>query len=242
LNQRKFKWLSVVFLACLLIGCQSNVQGDGTGSRGFPHNEQLQSVQAAVDEFQEQRGVPPIQNFESDTGLYERYRVDFSQLIPGFMNDAPASAYENGGDFYYTLINVEEEPEVRVIPVLVMHEANQFERTVHQYTRTHGYPPLEEMVAPGVFELDYEALGLDESPTVQSPYFATNLPIYVDREGRAIIDYAIDLNRLLQEYDAEPEDEEDIRSILTDEFPVAPVYSVPYSIEDGEPNMIGDVN
>ncbi|WP_152549307.1 hypothetical protein [Geomicrobium sp. JCM 19038] len=56
----------------------------------------MQSVQAAVDEFQEQRGVPPIQNFESDTGLYERYRVDFSQLIPGFMNDAPASAYENG--------------------------------------------------------------------------------------------------------------------------------------------------
>ncbi|GAK02408.1 ABC transporter periplasmic binding protein YphF [Geomicrobium sp. JCM 19037] len=236
---RIIKQLVPISLLVLLVACGDPEPSSGTNTGGFPYEEQLQSVQAGVDQFQEQNGVLPIKTFDETMTDYERYQVDFRQLVPGYMHDAPASAYENGGNFYYTLIDVENDPEVRVIPVLVMHEANQFEREVNDYTRTHGYPPLDEMVAPGIFALDYEAMGLDEQPVVSSPYFSTTLPLYLDRTGQVVIDYAIDLNRVLQEYDGVPEDESDIRSILTDEFPIAPVYSVPYELDNGEPKITG---
>ncbi|SDI29142.1 hypothetical protein [Natribacillus halophilus] len=232
--------LSVILgtLMLLATGCfypQENTDTGTSPSQNQPHGEQLQSVQTAVDEYQAEHGVPPIEDFEGDTNLYERYQVDFQALIPAYMQDVPASAYENGGDFYYTLIDVEEDPEVRVINANILHEAREFERDIREYMRANEFPPIDDMVGPGVFSLDYERLGYEEQPTVESPYHAMSLPLYLDENGDVIIDYSSDLNRLLQEGDPNIEDEEDIRPILTDEFAVAPVLSRPYTIEDGEP-------
>lgn len=233
---RQLKQFVVFAMGLLFVsGCFYPQDTGSDDHRGHPHAEQLQSVQIAVDEYQSAHGVPPIDDFEADTNLYERYQVDFQSLIPGYMQEAPASSYENGGNYLYTLIDVEEDPEVRVIDAVNLQEAREFERDIREYERANGFPPIEDMVGPGVFSLDYERLGYDEQPTVESPYFATNLPLYLDENGEVIIDYSSDLNRILQEGDPEIEDEDDIRSILTDEFPVAPVSSRPYTIENGEP-------
>ncbi|AXF54875.1 hypothetical protein [Salicibibacter kimchii] len=233
---RRIKRLTI-FAVCLFFvsGC-FYPQDTGSGDhRGHPHAEQLQSVQIAVEEYESAHGVPPIGDFEGDTNLYERYQVDFQALIPGYMQEAPASAYENGGNYHYTLINVEEEPEVRVIDAVNLQAARELERDIREYERANEFPPIKDMIGPGVFELDYERLGYEGQPTVESPYFATNLPLYLGENGEVIIDYSSDLNRILQEGDPDIEDEDDIRSILTDEFPVAPVSSRPYTIENGEP-------
>lgn len=226
--------LTTGFLLIVLTGCLYP-QDSGTDPGGHPHSEQLQSVQTAVDEYQQQYGVPPIQDFDEHTNLYERYQVDFQELIPGFMQEAPSSAFENGGEYYYTLINVEEDPEVRVIDATILQEARDFERDIREYKRSNEFPPIDDMVGPGVFSIDYERLGYEDQPTVESPYYATSLPLFLDETGQVIIDYSSDLNRILQEVNPNIEDEEDIRSILTDEFVVVPVLSRPYTIENGEP-------
>ncbi|QQK79853.1 hypothetical protein HUG20_08120 [Salicibibacter cibi] len=226
-----------IFAVCLLIvsGCFYPQDTESEDHQGHPQAEQLQSVQTAVEEYQSAHGVPPIDDFEGDTNLYERYQVDFQALIPGYMQEAPTSSYENGGNYHYTLINVEEDPEVRVIDAIILQEARDVERDIREYERANEFPPIEDMVGPGVFSLDYERLGYDEPPTVESPYFATTLPLYLDESGEVIIDYSSDLNRILQEGEPEIGDEDDIRSILTDEFAVSPVLSRPYTIENGEP-------
>src|SRR5699024_12802228 len=52
------------------------------------------------------------------------------------------------------------------------------------------------------------------------------LPIYVD--------YRIDLNNALEDYEHHYEEGDDIRYLLAENTPFVPAYSLPYTIQDGE--------
>src|SRR5699024_7925410 len=82
---------------------------------------------------------------------------------------------------------------------------------------------------------DYTKLGLKNPPKVVSPYSKENLPIIMDRDGELYIDYRIDLYNALNEYDHNYKNGDDIRYILAENTPFVPVYSLPYTVENGEP-------
>ncbi len=142
--------------------------------------DQLQAVQQAVEQFQSDTGVLPIRNFDETTSLYQRYVIDFNQLVPRYMQQPPGTAFENGGVFQYVLVNVEESPEVKVIDLTTQRDIQQLQQRLNDYMRKHTYAPIKEMLDVGLFKLDHEALNYKEAPHVRSPYhdtyatFATN--------------------------------------------------------------------
>ncbi len=218
----------------LLSGCFLPAEERAENRVAYP--DQLQAVQQAVEQFQTDTGVLPIKNFEETTSLYNRYVVDFNQLIPRYIQNPPGTAFENGGVFQYVLVNVEEEPEVKVIDLTSMREIQQMQSRLNDYMREHDYAPIEEVLDHGLFLLDYEALKYDSPPYVRSPYFETSLPLLLTNEGEIIIDYRIDINIALQEYDHKAEEGEDLRPILYQNAPFVPARSIPYSLdENGEP-------
>lgn len=57
----------------------------------------------------------------------------------------------------------------------------------------------------------------------------------MDTEGNIYIDYRIDLNNALKEYNSSYKEGEDIRFLLAENTPFLPVYSLPYTVKDNEP-------
>ncbi|ERN54170.1 hypothetical protein M3689_03700 [Alkalihalophilus marmarensis] len=226
--------VSILMISMFLTGCMLPDEQRSENQLAYP--DQLQAVEQAAKQFQQDTGVLPIRNFDETTPLYQRYVVDFNQLVPRYLQQPPGTAFENGGVFQYVLVNVEEEPEAKVIDLRSQREIQQFQQRINEYMRKHTYAPVLEMVDVGLFKLDHEALNYSEAPHVRSPYYDTYLPLLYTNDGEIVIDYRIDLNMALNEFEHDFKENEDIRSILVDNFPIVPVRSVPYTLdENGEP-------
>ncbi|MFC0470298.1 hypothetical protein ACFFHM_07080 [Halalkalibacter kiskunsagensis] len=216
----------------LLSGCL--FPDDQRAENRIAYPDQLQSVQLAVRQFQTDTGVLPIRTFDETTSLYQRYVIDFNQLSPRYLQQPPGTAFENGGVFQYVLVNVEEDPEVKVIDLTSQREVGQLQQRLNDYMRKHQYAPIKEMIDVGLFILDHEALNYKEAPHVRSPYHDTLLPLLLTNDGEIIIDYRIDLNMMLNEYDHQFAEGEDIRSLLYENSPFVPLRSVPYVLDDNQ--------
>ena len=203
----------------------------------IPNDTQLATVQAAVDQYQEEKnGLVPIRTKSSDTPIFEKYLIDFSLLKDAnTLAEIPGNAFENGGYYQYSLITPEDNPTVKVIDLRITEAIRSVNIRLDAFRQEHTYPAFGEKVEEGIYLVDYEKLGLDEQPTIVSPYSQENLPIIMDVNGKLYVDYRIDLNIALSEYDHEYEEGDDIRFLLTDNTPFAPAYSLPYTIENGEP-------
>src|SRR5699024_11227012 len=94
---------------------------------------------------------------------------------------------------------------------------------------------LGKKLTKDVYTIDYEKLSLDSSPYVKSPYSDNNLPLIMDTKGKLYVDYRIDLNEALKEYDHNYEMGDDIRFILAENTPFLIVYSFYYKVKDNEP-------
>ncbi|WP_017728042.1 hypothetical protein, partial [Halalkalibacterium ligniniphilum] len=181
-------------------------------------------------------GVLPIKTRDANTVVYQRYPVDFNQLVPRYIQQPPGNSFENGGVFQYVLVNVDKAPEIKLIDLRPLEEIQRLQQRLNQYMREHTYAPVDEILDVGLFTLDYEALNYREAPLVPSPYHDTYLPLLLTNGGDIVIDYRTDLNILLQESDVEVEPGEDIRDLLVERSPFVPAFSIPYSInEQGEP-------
>ncbi|MBU8907233.1 hypothetical protein [Desertibacillus haloalkaliphilus] len=203
-----------------------------------PYEDQLQAVQGAVNQFQSDRGVLPIMTRDMETPIYQKYPIDFNQLVPRYLQDPPGNSFENGGVFQYVLVNPDTDPEVKLIDLAMMREIQEFQRAVNQYMRNNQYAPVDEVLAVGLFTLDYEELGYKERPRVRTRYFDNLLPLLIDNQGQVVIDYSIDLNMALQTYDHDYEAGDDIRELLVEHSPFVPAFSVPYTVDEaGEPTI-----
>ncbi|MFD2704430.1 hypothetical protein [Salibacterium lacus] len=219
----------------LLSGCL--FPQDERAENQVPYESQLQSVQQAVEQYQKDTGVLPIRTVEADTPIYQKYQISFNELIPRYMQQPPGNSFENGGKYRYVIITPEEEPTVKVIDLSIMDEVQKLQRAVNSYIDSNEYAPIKEPVGPGVFEIDNERLDYSGEMKVESPYHAdTSLPMLINAQGEVRIDYAIDLNIALQEYEHQLQSGDDIRTILARHSPIVPAYSVPYTInENGDP-------
>lgn len=230
----KVFYLSVGLIMFLLLsGCM--YPNSEKAKNQIPNEEQLASVQTAVDAYREStNGLIPIKTKDNDVDYYEKYLIDFSKLQEAeLMSEAPGTAYENGGLYQYSIIDPEDSAEVKLIDLRLSEKMREVRTKLHIYRSKHQYPPFGEKLSKNMFKLNFEKLGYDEAPSVVSPYSHENLPFVIDGEGEVYIDYRIDLNNAIKEF-GEKEIEDDPREVLTNHYPFVPIYSSAYKIEDGE--------
>lgn len=205
-----------------------------------PHQIQLETVQMAVEDYREKTdGLVPIRTKPADTPIFEKYLIDFNLLKErNSIAEIPGNAFENGGFYQYILITPEDNPTVKVIDLRITQELRSVYMRLDAFRQEHTYPPFGKKVEDGIYLVDHEKLKLDRQPTVVSPYSQENLPIVMDVHGNLYVDYRIDLQRALNEYEHEYEEGDDIRYLLTDHTPFAPAYSLPYTVSNGEPVFV----
>lgn len=219
--------MAVLFLSGCLYPQEKRSQNE------MPYEDQLQSVQSAVNQFQEREGgILPIKTKEGNPDVYEKYPVDFNKISPRFMSEPPGNAFENGGIYQYVLVDVEKNPTVKLIDLRMAEQI----RSINIRLIAHDYPPFKETLADNVYSLDYSKLGYEGEPYITSPYSGKQLPLVMDGDGTLYIDYAADLYALLQKANPKPVPGDDIRYLLVESSPFVPAFSLPYTVDkQGEP-------
>ncbi|WP_449353897.1 hypothetical protein ACUL41_09560 [Virgibacillus natechei] len=226
---------SILLLVILLSGClapQSDIDENQS-----PNEQQLEQVQHAVETYQEEtQGLLPIKTKSNDTPIFQKYLIDFTTLKDSnALSEIPGTAYENGGVYQYTLITPEENPRVRLIDLQMTEAIRSVNVQLDIYRDEHIYPPFGEEIAEDIYTIDYQKLGFESPPSVESPYSNEKLPILMDVEGKLYVDYRIELNNALNDNEHNYKEGDDIRYILAENTPFVPAYSLPYTIKDGDP-------
>ncbi|TQR19783.1 lipoprotein [Psychrobacillus vulpis] len=225
---KKLRLLAVLSMGILLLaGCgyKSGYEPENL----LPYEEQLNAVQNAVNSFKEDSsGLLPIKTRDIETDQYVKYPIDFKKIVPTYMGKVPANSYEAGGIYQYVLMDVEENPTVKLVDLRIADTL----RDINYRKGINGYGPVAEVIAEGVYKLDYKKMGYKSELSVQSPYSDTLLPLVATGDGKVYVDYSIELNRLLQENKTEVKQGEDIRHLLTDNYAIVPAYSLPYTVND----------
>lgn len=230
------KKITILFMLCSLFLTGCLYPNDRLSQNSIPYEDQLQFVQNAVNQFREESGgLIPIMDRDMDTPIYQKYPIDFGKIVPRYIPEPPSSAFESGGIYQYVLVDVEENPKVKLIDLRLTDEIRKLKAKILVYVRSNGYPPFDKVLSEKVFTLNYEKLGYKEPPYVISPYSGTNLPFIINNEGEIFIDYSIDLYQALQEAEHSYQPGDDIRALLLKNNVFVPAYSVPYTIENNEP-------
>src|SRR5699024_3787485 len=115
-------------------------------------------VQTDVEKDQEDtNGLLRIKTKEADVDIYEKYLIDFNMLKDNqLLSETPATAYENGGTYQYTLIDVEEDPTVKLIDLRLAKTVSDLNRKLNIYRSKHTYPPFGDKIENGIYELNYD--------------------------------------------------------------------------------------
>ncbi|MFG6118463.1 hypothetical protein [Thalassobacillus sp. B23F22_16] len=237
----KIKGIVVALLTLfLLTGCL--YPNDRLSKNNVPNEVQLENVQRAIDSYNEQeQGLLPIKTKEQDTPIFQKYVIDFNKLKEkSLISETPGNAFENGGVYQYVLVDPEDNPTVKLIDLRITEELRSIRSQLNRYEQNNQYPPYKSQVSKGIFDLDYEKLGLDAPLTVTSPYSQEPLPVYITGGGELVVDYRKDLYNYIQNKDHDYQPGDDIRFLLVDHSPFVPVYSPPYTIEDGEPVFMSE--
>lgn len=221
-----------VSLLLLLTGCAYKGDEEASGDSVYP--EQIESVQRAIDTYQEESGgLLPIKTRESSTDIYIKYPIEFSKLVPQYMEKIPSNAFEKGGVYQYVLMDVEENPTVKLVDIRF---AERIRDLNLRKNANNGSIPFKDPIGEAVYEIDYKTMGYKNQLTVPSPYSNSHLPLVVGGDGMFYVDYSIDLQTVLTEEKPSVEQGEDIRYLLEEDSFVLPAYSLPYTVdENNEP-------
>ncbi|WP_346267676.1 hypothetical protein [Sporosarcina sp. E16_3] len=231
MSVKKIGLLLISSLVFVLSGCM--YPSEKTTEQEIPYADQLESMQKAVNAYQQNSGgLLPIKTRDLETDIYIKYPIDFSKVVPAYTEKIPSNAYETGGIYQYVLIDVETNPTVKLVDLRTAEHI----RDLNLRKNVNGRAPFKHSVGDHVYAVDFEAMGFKEPLTVPSPYSDAVLPIVIGGDGIFYIDYSIDLNRMLQEKTQTVKPGEDIRFLLTDNYPILPAYSLPYTVnKDNEP-------
>lgn len=232
--------LVIITSMFLLTGCL--YPKEELAKNQIPNESQLEMVQNAVDQYVEMTdGLVPIKTKSSDVDIYEKYLIDFTILKENnLISEIPGTAYENGGAYQYIILDPENNPQVKLIDLRISDKLRELYTKLDIYRSEHLFPPFGEQIEKGIYKLNYEKLGYKSEPHVVSPFTKNNLPFVMNTDGELFVDYRIDLQQALDEFDHSFEEGDDIRSILEDNYHFVPVYSLPYTIKDGEPVFLID--
>jgi hypothetical protein len=215
-----------VLIAAVLSGCM--YPEEKRAENQIPYDDQVQSVQRAVDRFQEENGgILPIKTKDASTPIYQKYPIDFQKIVPKYMAEPPGNSFENGGIFQYVLVDVETNPTVKIFDLRIAETI----REINLRIKATGYPPYKEKIAENVYSIDYKKLGYKEEPVAISPYSNQNLPFVITGNAEVFVDYRSDLYKALKTTKHSYKPGDDIRGLLVKDSLFVPAYSMPYTID-----------
>lgn len=223
--------IPLALLIVILSGCM--YPNERKAENKVPYTDQIESVQKAIDQFQEEKGgILPIKTRDQETPLYIKYPVDFSKIVPNYLSAPPGNSFENGGIFQYVLIDVETNPTVKLIDLRMAEKI----REIKIRLQAHKYPPFKDTLANNVYTIDFSKLGYKSEPYVTSPYSQNNLSFVMDGKGEIYVDYISDLYQLLKDSKETYRQGDNVIGLLTEGSPFVPAYSLPYTVdENNEP-------
>lgn len=206
----------------------------------IPKEAQIEEVQNAVEQFQEDTdGLLPIKTV-SDTREYFEYQIDFEQLVPNYLNEMPALAYEEGGHYQFIIIKAEQDPEVKIADLNVTEEIRSLNLRINGMG---DHVQLSDEIGPNVYQLDLDHYNLNQNPTVESPYTDQSLNIYYNGGEEFVVDYRQDIGRIIDQQDLEFETGEDVRHVLYENTPVVPILSPEITVdENNDPIFMTNVH
>jgi ferredoxin len=216
--------INVIIVTVLLTGCL--YPQDKVTENQLPHMEQVARVQAGIDQFYADNNVLPIATKEMDTPIFEKYSIEFNQLVPRYIPNIPGAAFEQGGSYLFVLTDVENKPQVRLLDLKITGKIGDIQARVNYYFQKNKSLPVAGVAGTSFFYIDFNGIGLKEdAATLQSPYSGDQLPILMSFEGQVGVDYSTDLELFIQSNQNRLGDYEDIRFIFTDNSIYVPVKS-----------------
>ncbi|UII57948.1 hypothetical protein LS684_13350 [Cytobacillus spongiae] len=217
----------ILILTLMLTGCM--YPQEKLVENQIPYQDQAEAVQSAVLQFQQDNGgILPIKTRDMETPIYQKYPIDFKKITPKYMAEPPGNAFEMGGIFQYVLVDVEEDPKVKLLDLRIAEKIRELNLRI----KMNQYPPYKDQIAENVFTLDFTELGYKQEPVVTSPYSEQNLPFVITGDAQIYVDYRMDLYQALQTTDETLEAGQDIRSILVKDSLIVPAYSLPYTVDE----------
>lgn len=227
-------------IAILLAGCMypASERADRAGSV----RDAVRNVSGAVQDYQAETNLLPMQNSDESVPKYEKFRVDFGKLQRlGYISDLPAAAFEKGGRYYFLIQDELNDPVIKLMDIVVYQQMNDVQSWVDNYViSTDGKLPAESDAYPGFYRIDYKALSKKE-PAITSMFSGQILSTMMDEDGEVFVDYGIDIARALERVRSGQEDAElpeDLRELLTQQSDFVPVKSAPYQLADGDPQAV----
>jgi hypothetical protein len=201
--------------------------------------EYIGLVQNAVDQYIKRNGVPPIENKDQNTPVYEKYLVDFKKLKNyNLISTIPSNAFENGGTAIYVLVNVETKPTVKLMDLLSYQKMVALQGEVNLWMQKHsGQLPNGDAITGKFYLLDQSKLP-GKKVEILSPYSRQILNILINETGRIAIDYSPELIKAMNKSGLQPRDEQlDLRTVLVDQAFFVPAWSYPYHWVQNQPTI-----
>lgn len=229
--------LSLILIS--LTGCL--YPDDQTPGGNVSAREAILTVQDAVDRYQQQTALLPIQNAKESVPVYEKYKVDFGKLQRmGYISNVPSAAFESGGSYQFLIIDEETKPQVKLLDLTVFQKVNDVQKKVNEYrSKNANRNPAGEEVYPGYALVDFDKLAI-KAADIQSMYSRQSLNLLVDEQGQVFVDYGIDIVTALEKSELVPKPEDDLRRVLIEASYYVPVRSPVYRWVDGEPQAVSN--
>lgn len=201
--------------------------------------EAVRNVQAAIDQYKSDTGMLPIKNSTAETPRYEKFHVDFAKLgRTGYLTDIPSSAFENGGNYNYLVIDEETKPRVKLLDIAAFQKINDIQSWVTAYIQTNSKLPKGEQMYPGFYQIDYKSMN-KTAPIIRSVFSGQTIQALVDDNGVVYSDYGIDIMQFVQKSGKTDYDTEfDLRSLLVDGTDFVPVKAPAYRFVNNEPQAV----
>ncbi|GKU79551.1 hypothetical protein [Paenibacillus sp. L3-i20] len=198
--------------------------------------EAIRNVQGAIDQYYSDLKLLPILNSGQDVPKYEKFRIDFPKLqSKNYMSSPPTAAFENGGNYYFIIIDEDTKPRVKLMDIVSFQKMNDIQNWVKLHIQDGGVLPKKDAMYPGFYEIDYAMMN-QKAPTISSVFSGQTLRALIDDNGVVYTDYGIDIMQLIQKNGTVNEDENfDLRSLLVDSSDFVPVKAPIYKLINGEP-------
>lgn len=239
MGQRVCKHLSLVsilvVLSAFLGGCL--YPEERMTQNQVPSSFYMESTQKAIEHFQADTSVLPIVTKSFDTPIFEKYEIDFRKLIPKYLPDTPANAFEKGGLYKYVLIDAETNPTVKLIHLGVVSKVDDAQRAVNRYLGNRGKLPIKEDIGNGYYSIDFGKIGMKETQ-VESMVSNQLLQFVINGKGEVGIDYTSDIATVLRNSNIQVPANTDPRYVMVRESIFVPIKSFPYEMFNGEPRLL----
>lgn len=219
---------ALVIMAVTLSGCMYPGEEEGGGK--IVYEEHVESIQRAIDNFQEDNGgILPIRTKDEMTDQYIKYPIDFSKIVPQYMDKIPSSSFEKGGIYQYVIMDAENHPTVKAVD---LRAAEMIRDLNMRKSANGGKVPFTDEINNSVYQVDFKQYGFKSQLTLESPYSGAQLPLVVGGDGHFYVDYSIDLQQIIDEEKPQIKEGEDIRVLLEDRSNIVPAYSLPYTVNE----------